>query len=101
PVAGTATSSPLRTPTGVAVDASGDVFIADGAANVVAKVTPAGSLSIFAGRASGVATHAAGDLYIADTANNRVEEVTPSDRLSVLAGSGSSGAPTYGVSAIF
>ena len=121
PVAGTATSSPLRTPTGVAVDGGGNVFVADGAANVVAKVTPAGALSIFAGRASGlagqpttgtatnsrlhtptgVATDGAGNLYIADTANNRVEQVTPADRLSVLAGTGASGAPTYGVSALF
>jgi sugar lactone lactonase YvrE len=120
PVAGPAASSPLRTPTGVAVDAAGDLFIADGAANVVAKVTTAGVLSIFAGRASGVsgqpstgtatssrlhtptgvATDGAGDLYIADTANNRVEEVTPADHLSVLAGTGSSGALTYGVSAL-
>jgi DNA-binding beta-propeller fold protein YncE len=119
PVAGPATSSPLRTPTGVAVDTSGDVFIADGAANVVAKVSPAGVLSIFAGRASGlagqpttgtatnsrlhtptgVATDATGNLYIADTANNRVEEVTAADHLSVLAGTGASGAPAYGVSA--
>jgi sugar lactone lactonase YvrE len=120
PVARLATASPLRTPTGVAVDASRDVFIADGAANVVAKVSPAGALSIFAGRASGlagqptagaatssrlhtptgVATDAAGDLYIADTANNRVEEVNLSGRLAVLAGTGSSGAPSYGVSAL-
>jgi sugar lactone lactonase YvrE len=120
PIAGAATTSPLRTPTGIAVDAGADVFIADGAANVVAKVTPAGALSIFAGRASGlagqpstgaatssrlhtptgVATDAAGDVYIADTANNRVEEVNLSGRLSVLAGTGSSGAPTYGVSAL-
>jgi DNA-binding beta-propeller fold protein YncE len=120
PLLGPATASPLRAPAGVAVDASGDVFIADETANVVAKVTTAGLLSIFAGRASGlagtptagtatnsrlhtptgVATDAAGDLYIADTANNRVEEVTPADRLSVLAGTGFSGAPTYGVSAL-
>jgi sugar lactone lactonase YvrE len=120
PVAGTATSSPLRAPTGVATDANGNVFIADGAANVVAKVTPAGTLSIFAGRANGaagqptagtatysrlndptgLATDTAGNLYIADTANNRIEEVTPADRLSVFAGTGVSGAPSYGSSAL-
>ncbi len=83
------------------------MFIADARRSSCLKVTPAGILSIFAGRAglagqptagtatssrlsgpSGVATDAAGNLYIADTANNRVEEVTPADRLSVFAGTG-------------
>jgi sugar lactone lactonase YvrE len=116
PLTGPATSSPLRTPTGVALDPSGNVFIADAGANVVAKVTPAGVLSIFAGRSTGLAgqpttgtatnsrlsaptglaTDGAGDLYIADTANNRVEEVTPADRLSIFAGTGTNGAPSYG-----
>lgn len=119
PVAGTATHSPLRTPTGVAVDLSGNIFIADGGANLVLKVTPAGTLAIFAGRSglsgqptqgtatnsrlsgpTGVATDAAGNLYIADTANNRVEEVSPSDRLSFFAGTGTGGAPSYGASAL-
>jgi hypothetical protein len=120
PVAGTARNSPLRAPTGVAVDAGGDVFIADSTAELVLKVTPAGSLSIFAGRSglagaatnnttatssklngpTGLATDAAGDLYIADTANNRVEEVTPADRLSFFAGTGTAGAPSYGSQAL-
>jgi sugar lactone lactonase YvrE len=120
PIAGAATSSPLRAPTGVALDASDNVFIADASANVVAKVTPAGVLSIFAGKANGaagqptagtatssrlnaptgVATDAADDLYIADAANNRVEAVTPADRLSVFAGTGVSGTPSYGSSAL-
>ena len=116
PVAGPATSSPLRTPTGVAVDPSGDVFIADPGTSVVTKVTPAGVLSVFAGRTNappgqptpgtatssklnapaGLATDAAGNLYIADTGNNRVDEVTAADRLSFLAGTGAGGTPGYG-----
>jgi sugar lactone lactonase YvrE len=119
PVAGPATSSPLRTPSGVAVDASGNLFVADAGASLVLKVTSAGALSVFAGKPgqagtptanvlgtasrlngpTGVATDAAGDLYIADTTNNRIEEVTPADRLSFFAGTGASGAPSYGVSA--
>ena len=116
PSAGPATGSPLEDPTGVAVDASGDVFIADPASNLVVKVTPAGTLSLFAGKSNGaagapaagsatrshldaptgLATDSAGDLYIADAANERIEEVTPADRLSVLAGDGVAAAPTYG-----
>lgn len=115
PVNGTATHSPLRTPTGVAVDASGNVFVADPGAHVVLKVTPANALTVFAGRAglagqptqttatatrlngpTGVAIDAAGNLYVADTANNRVVQVNPADRLSYVAGIGIGGAPVYG-----
>ena len=119
PVTGMATSSPLRAPTGVATDAADDVFIADAAANVVTKISPAGGLSIVAGRANGaagqpsagtatnsrlngptgVATDPAGNLFIADTNNNRIEEVTPAGRLSVFAGIGWSDAPSYGATA--
>ena len=118
PVNGTATHSPLRTPTGVAVDAGGNVFIADPGAHVVLKVTPADALTIFAGRAglagqptqtaatatrlnapTGLATDAAGNLYIADSANNRVVQVSPADRLSYFAGTGTGAAPIYGAAA--
>jgi len=116
PTAGAATGSPLNGPTGVAVDASGDVFIADPASNLVAKVSPTGTLSLFAGKSNGsagtpvagtatsshldqptgLAIDSSGDLYIADAANDRIEEVTSADRLSILAGDGLAGAPTYG-----
>jgi len=120
PRAGVATASPLRTPTGVAVDGSGDLFIADAAANVIEKVSSGGTLSVFAGRSNGageqsangvatsshlssptgVAVDASGDLYVADQTNNRIEEVTPAGTLSILAGSGLSAAPTYGAAAL-
>jgi secreted PhoX family phosphatase len=109
---GPASSSPLGEPTGVAVGAHGDVFIAETQNSVVDEVTPAGELSIFAGRAgrsgpptrgpadrselnspTGVAFDAHGDMFIADTGNNMVEEVTPAGALSVVAGVGGVGGP--------
>ena len=49
PAPGPATSSELDWPTGVAVDAHGDLFIADTENDVVEEVTPAGRLSVVAG----------------------------------------------------
>jgi DNA-binding beta-propeller fold protein YncE len=78
----------------VAVDARGDLFIADTYNNVVEEVTPAGRLSVVAGDGnegpptpglatsselhypSGVAVDTRGDLFITDTDNNDVEKVT-------------------------
>ena len=114
PTPGTATSSDLNHPDGVAVDGSGNVYIADTTNNVVEKVTPGGSLSIIAGTGTsgaptpgtatssnlagpiGVAADSSGNVYIADTGNNVVEKVTPSGSLSIIAGTGTSGAPTAG-----
>jgi sugar lactone lactonase YvrE len=63
PLPGPATRSMLRSPIGVAVDASGNIYIADqgvqfGESNVVEKISTDGTLSIFAGKvaASGYAT---------------------------------------------
>jgi sugar lactone lactonase YvrE len=114
PVPGPATSSPLDNPDGVAVDAAGNVYIADNGALQIEKVTPSGTLSIFAGSGSygaptpgpatssalkdpvGVGVDAAGNVYIADTGSHEVEKVTPSGTLSIVAGTGTAGAPVAG-----
>ena len=84
-------------PQGVAVDASGNVYIADTSNNQVLKETfSAGSYTpsmVASGLANpeGVAVDAAGNVYIADTNNNRVLKETLSAGSyvqSVLVGSG-------------
>jgi outer membrane protein OmpA-like peptidoglycan-associated protein/sugar lactone lactonase YvrE len=114
PTPGTATSSQLRFPFAVAVDASGNVYIADEGNSVVEKVTPSGTLSLFAGTGSsgaptagpaassqldtplGVAVDASGDVYIADTYNHEIEKVDTGGTLAVIAGTGTSGAAIAG-----
>jgi sugar lactone lactonase YvrE len=116
PTPGPATASALGAPNGVGVDSAGDVYIAD-SGQYVEKVTPSGTLSIFAGTGTGgaptpgpatnsklnapnaVAFDSSGNAYIADVANNVVERVTPSGMLSVFAGTGTGGAPTPGPAA--
>ncbi len=91
---GPATHAKLDTPQGVAVDAAGDVFIADTVNNRVDEVLPSGIIVAFAGngqagykgdghQATGaelneptaVALDTSGNVYIADAANNVVRRV--------------------------
>jgi len=114
PTAGPATGSALQGPAGVATDPAGNVYIADTFNNLVEKVTPTGTLSIFAGTGyggtptpgpatssdlsvpCGVTVDSSGNVYIADTFNNLVEKVTQGGTLSIIAGTGNQGAPTAG-----
>lgn len=115
PRTGTATASPLNSPTGVAVDAAGTVFVADAGNDQVERITPAGVLSVVAGTGrtekplvggpataspmtvDDVAVDRAGNLYVADGAHAVVLKVDPSGTLSVLAGvNDRSGTPTPG-----
>ncbi len=114
PTPGPATSSDLRGPGGLAVDAGGNLYIADTANNPVERVTPGGVLSIIAGTGSagaptpgpatssdlrapqGVAVDAGGHLYIADTDNKLVEKVAPDGTLSLFAGTGAYAPPAAG-----
>lgn len=81
----------MNHPASVAVDASGNIFIADTGDNAIKKWTAANrTLTTLVGTGlnhpTGVALDSADDLYIADTGNNAVEElprafVDPTSRL--------------------
>lgn len=105
---GTGAEASFKHPNGVAVDASGTVYVADTENNIIRKITPAGEVTAFVGSASagsadgtgfassfdhpfGIAVDALGTLYVADTYNNKIRKVTPEGVVSTLAGSGFSG----------
>jgi hypothetical protein len=107
---GPATSAKLGVPTGLAVDAAHDVYIADSANTVVRKVNSAGTISTFAGTGkfgfsgdggpatnaklsapTGLAVDQTGDVFIADTLNNRLREVNGSGIITTIAGTGQYG----------
>jgi hypothetical protein len=102
---GPAVNATLNTPSAVAVDGNGDVFIADTENNMVREVTPNGIIRTVAGTGrpgysgdggpavrarldnpSGLAVNAQGDLFIADTVNNVIREVTPDGIIRTIAG---------------
>jgi RHS repeat-associated protein len=91
PVSATGTGALLAAPKGLAMDSSGDLFIADSGGDQVDEMKPSGAISTIAGTGtggdgvpatqsalsdpSGVAVDSAGDVYIADSGDNRVQEV--------------------------
>jgi hypothetical protein len=116
----------LNEPAGVALDAQGNLYIADSASNLIRRVDartgiittvagdyaadkPGGGLGGFSGDGGpatsaqlndpqGVAVDGAGDLFIADTFNNAVREVTPAGTITTVVNSASanSGTPAAG-----
>ena len=92
---GLATAAQLANPTGVAVDAAGNLYIADGSTRV-RKVYAGGTIITIAGNGnrgfsgdggvatgaqlngpSGVAVSASGNIYVADAGNNAVRMLAP------------------------
>jgi sugar lactone lactonase YvrE len=105
-----ATLAALSGPSGMAVDAAGNLFIADGCNNRIRRVAAgSGIITTVAGNGSGgfsgdgaaataaqlqcpygVALDSAGNLYIADSANNRIRKVAAgSGIITTVAGNGS------------
>ncbi len=107
---GLATAAQINTPGGVFVDASGNVYFADGLNNRIRKINTSGIISTIAGNGTagysgdgiaavsaelnnpiGIAVDAAGNFYIGDQQNQRVRKVSASGTISTIAGTGTSG----------
>ena len=80
-------------PAGVAVDSSGNVYVAEWVGKKVRKITPSGLVSTLAvtGGLTGITLDSNGNIYVAETAKNQISKITPSGTVSVLTGSGTAG----------
>jgi len=114
---GPATLAQLTQPRDLALDKSGDVFIADGVR--VREVNSAGIIQTVAGdgylnavgdfgsatnavlyQPSAVGLDTFGNLYIADTGTQRVRQVSPGGIITTIAGTGTAGASTDKISSV-
>lgn len=105
---GAATAASLDFPSGVAVDSSGNLYIADTGNHRIRRVDSSGMINGVAGNGSAsfsgdggpataaslawpfaVAVGGSGNLYIADTGNHRIRRVDASGTITSVAGNGS------------
>ena len=92
-------------PRGIAVDPSGNTYVADTAWHIIRKITPAGVVTTLAGQYGisgntngmgsaaqfsspyGVAVDSTGNVFVADSVNATIRKVTPDGLVTTFAGS--------------
>lgn len=100
---GTGSSALFSDPFGVAVDANGNVYVADTSNHTIRKITPGAVVTTLAGGVGvsgvangngtnatfsyphGVSVDSLGNIYVADTGNNAIRKITPGGDVTTIA----------------
>src|SRR6266567_7863545 len=106
---GTGSAARFELPEGMAVDSTGNIYVADTDPSTIRKLTPGGAVSTFAGSfakagsqngtgsaarfnlPTDVAVDSSNNLYVADSNNCTIRKITPAAAVTTLAGLASAG----------